>query len=602
MAKFSVECPKCGTMNLAKTGLFAKKQFPCARCGHTIVVNNMKRVARKCPYCGKISMIDAGLKGKYVCLNCNKKVEVSQAIKIKDVEINCPICKQKVSFPYEDGQKEATCPICQGTIDIEEIYERQRAIDESKEAIIEYNGDNETFVHKHEVENFKYGSVIIVNPNQEAMFIHDGVIAKTFTPGRYVLDKTAIRALGQEVDEGDTAFSTSIYFVNKTHQQGIHWAVPNVTVTDPEYNMQFKVSLSGQLGFKVVDSSLLLMDIIGTDSHLGNAAFLNGELLQESQVKTLDGFYRSILIQNVNSVLPSIITYNNLSLATINENYRILGEKIRASLNGEFEKIGLAVPDFSLESIFFPEIPENANYHKLVQMKNASIMEKKEVEREKEHSDLRAEADINRISNVADVETAHILAERRTQNTQDENEILHEAKELEKLKLKETERLMVERNDLDLATSTLREMGQANSDVTKLQGEAEASAIRATGVAEADVMKAKGYTEKDLMVHKEHLVIDEKLPELAAIMDEKEKELFEKEVIMASIKAGKSENNEDSDESGNWDCECGKTGLTGKFCPECGKGRPSVITSWDCACGKTGLTGKFCPECGKARP
>lgn len=48
-----------------------------------------------------------------------------------------------------------------------------------------------------------------------------------------------------------------------------------------------------------------------------------------------------------------------------------------------------------------------------------------------------------------------------------------------------------------------------------------------------------------------------------------------------------------------WDCSCGKTGLSSKFCPECGAARPQT---WDCACGTKGLKSKFCPDCGTPRP
>ena len=53
-----------------------------------------------------------------------------------------------------------------------------------------------------------------------------------------------------------------------------------------------------------------------------------------------------------------------------------------------------------------------------------------------------------------------------------------------------------------------------------------------------------------------------------------------------------------------WTCACGQSGITGKFCPNCGKAKPApapAAGSWKCACGAT-ATGKFCPECGKPRP
>lgn len=52
---------------------------------------------------------------------------------------------------------------------------------------------------------------------------------------------------------------------------------------------------------------------------------------------------------------------------------------------------------------------------------------------------------------------------------------------------------------------------------------------------------------------------------------------------------------------GTWDCSCGHTGNTGKFCMECGKPKPSEATGWNCSCGAVNL-GKFCTECGAKKP
>ncbi|MBE6678773.1 MAG: hypothetical protein E7597_08280, partial [Ruminococcaceae bacterium] len=51
-------------------------------------------------------------------------------------------------------------------------------------------------------------------------------------------------------------------------------------------------------------------------------------------------------------------------------------------------------------------------------------------------------------------------------------------------------------------------------------------------------------------------------------------------------------------EASTWCCTCGKTGLSSKFCPDCGTARPDT---WDCACGTKGLKSKFCPDCGAKR-
>ena len=50
-----------------------------------------------------------------------------------------------------------------------------------------------------------------------------------------------------------------------------------------------------------------------------------------------------------------------------------------------------------------------------------------------------------------------------------------------------------------------------------------------------------------------------------------------------------------------WNCVCGKSGITSKFCPECGKAMPVNNTVWNCSCGCSNISSKFCPDCGQKK-
>lgn len=641
MAKITVECPKCKTVNEVRIGLFAKKQIPCGRCQMMINIAVARKVVKQCPHCGKMTVVDEAKvsNNKYICVSCHKKVNFLEAPTIRDVQVTCPHCRQDVILPFDENNPETECPICRKTIDVAVEFNKQTIIQNQVASVIEYHGDNNTFIHKHEVENFKYGSTLIVNASQEAIFLNNGAVLKVFAPGRYPLNQEFIFTLGGSVDLGDGAFSSKVYFINKTRQQGIRWTVPNVTVTDPEHDMQFKVSLSGQLGLQVQDSRSLLENFTGTTAGIDQAAFLDKDFSTEASGKTLGGFYRGVLVQNVNATLPGIITYNKLSLATINEHYRVLGEKIRESLNAEFGKIGLSVPDFTLESVFFPQIPENENYHTLVKLKNASKLDRKLTERELERNDMEAELALHKMQNRNALSEAEALAARKLQGIADDTEIIHETKETEKLRIAEEQRLIVEHNDLSLTAENMRTMGEvsgdviratgmAEADVLKAKGLAEGEVLHAKGMAEADTMRAKGYTGKDEMKHYENMEINRQLPELGTYFDQKDKEIFAQDMVREAMSIERER------VQLQWNCSCGNHGITGAFCPncgtpkaavpnnnapwtcpkcgkqgntdnfcaDCGEKRPSVVTSWNCACGKTGISSKFCPSCGKQRP
>ena len=55
--------------------------------------------------------------------------------------------------------------------------------------------------------------------------------------------------------------------------------------------------------------------------------------------------------------------------------------------------------------------------------------------------------------------------------------------------------------------------------------------------------------------------------------------------------------------AGGWICpKCGKAGITGKFCPECGTKKPEEGGGWTCPSCGTVNKGKFCLECGAKKP
>ena len=70
MAKFKMECDRCGQPIEVKTGLFVskKKYFTC-ECG--LSTRAIKKVEEKCPNCGKYFIYDRSKEMSPVCPKCN---------------------------------------------------------------------------------------------------------------------------------------------------------------------------------------------------------------------------------------------------------------------------------------------------------------------------------------------------------------------------------------------------------------------------------------------------------------------------------------------------------------------------------------------------
>ena len=103
-------------------------------------------------------------------------------------------------------------------------------------SVIRYEGDNDTFIWKHPIEDFNFGSQLIVHESQEAIFFKDGQALDLFTAGRYTLKTQQLPILGElyRLATNDNIFHSEVYFINKTVQTAFKWGTADkVRFIDP---------------------------------------------------------------------------------------------------------------------------------------------------------------------------------------------------------------------------------------------------------------------------------------------------------------------------------------------------------------------------------
>lgn len=562
MAKFVLECPYCERHIEAKTGLFARRKISCT-CGHTIDVKTEKMATRSCPNCNNLVVFDVSKKDKVKCPVCRKPIRAIDD-KSKMVEFSCAQCgiglhTVKTADTYQ-------CPICDYVNNVTEQVKKSQIRKDGFASVIKYEGDNDTLVWKHPIEDFNMGSQLIVHESQEAIFFKDGQALDLFGAGRYTLETQQLPLIEKIYNlptDTEGTFHSEVYFVNLATRMANKWGTDTkVRMFDPTSGLHVELGASGEYSLRVINSRKLLLKLVGTSSSLTHDELMHGDR----------AFFRSLVVAQVKSYLAQVIKESNISVLEIDAHLMTLSESLRQRINIVLEEYGLLMPEFFVARIVTPD--EDPNFRRMKEQYAAEYLQVRDEE-------------IRR-------KTAEAAAQRKTVEAETEA----------RMKIIEA---------------------QGDAEALKIKAMAEADAYRAQALAEAEEMRAKGYTyqqETARMIGMETMQngitgsggdggsgimgsigdlagLGISLGAVGSVMG-MTKEVMNP-IMETTSQLGKSIGGAMLD---SWDCVCGNKGITAKFCGECGakKPEPKIVDMWNCSCGNTGITAKFCGECGKPRP
>lgn len=582
MGKFFISCPKCGTLNPASTSFFSKKTIVCANCKEDIDVKASRNIARRCPHCNNTYVIDQSKTSK--CPGCGRPYG-------NLVKIVCPSCSCQVEVS-NDVEKD-TCPICNADIFVRRELERAKQVHANTISIIKYEGDNNAFIYKHPIEDFNLGTQLIVHESQEAIFFYCGEALSPFRAGRYTLSTENIPML-RNVTDGNTSgaspFHAEVYFTNLTDHVGLPWGTSErIIFIEPRYNIPLELRAFGTIGLKVVDSLKLIKKLVGTTSSFSASSIFEGR----DDGTELPGFFKSPLLTEIKSYLPTVINQYGLNILNLDAHLKELSAGMLVQIKYLFEKYGLEVTEFNINSVTVPK--DNDSYKRILRLQTEAGLKGQELNLDASIAETRT----NLEARVLGAELNKVQAQGRISEAQ---------------------------ATINANMARINAQGEADAVALKTRGEgfATADVNRAMGMTEADVMRAKGITEKDYV---------------NADVDKAQWDAFGKmgsnvnlsggsgggsnitgDIVglatglkVADYTLGKMDNlnlfgnNNNSAApqsavpSAAWDCSCGKTGNLKNFCGSCGKPRYSTST-WTCSsCGCIGNTENFCENCGKPK-
>ncbi len=456
MVKFAVECPVCGKYAEAKKGFLAKKKIDCS-CGNVIDIRTDKFAFRECPHCGNQVVFDQTKGEDAICPVCHEKIN-TLAEKQKVGEFSCAQCGVKLMAVRSASIY--TCPVCDCVNDVQERLMAEKIKKDGLASIIKYEGDNNTFIWKHPIENFNYGSQLIVHESQEAIFFKDGQALDLFGPGRYTLETQQLPLLEkvyQLPTDTEGTFHSEVYFINKTVQMAIKWGTPEkVRFIDPLTGTPLELGASGEMNIQVSNARKLLIKLVGT---------MKGVSWEEEQglTKSLQASFRPLISSAVKTNLSVVIKNEAIDLLEIDEKLDIISESLRNKILPGFEEYGLTIPQFYVTNVVLPE--NDPNFKRIRELHTITLQSKI----------IQAEAN---------VKTAQAQGETQYRTAQEQSkaaiETAHREVELQR-QLTETE------------------IARREAERKIIEAQAEVQTQRMAGLTEAEIMKAKGYSQKDVL-------------------------------------------------------------------------------------------------------
>lgn len=192
--------------------------------------------------------------------------------------------------------------------------------------------------------DIKLGAQLIVQPNQEAVFVRSGKALDKYGPGRYTLTTMNVPILTRllTIPWEKSPFQAQVYFIGKQTFIDQKWGTRQpITVRDKDFGI-VRLRANGKFAFRVADSGLFLDTIVGTAGK-----YSTDDITQ---------YLKDLVVTRLTDMLASGNT-SLLDLPAQFDELRATGLKL---ISEEFTKYGLQMMDFFLNSITPPDEVQKA--------------------------------------------------------------------------------------------------------------------------------------------------------------------------------------------------------------------------------------------------
>lgn len=216
--------------------------------------------------------------------------------------------------------------------------------------VIQFNGipNRNWLVYRYPGDSFVWGSQLVVKEGQIAVFVKGGKALDYFSAGTHTLNSQNIPLLQGIINipfGGRTPFTAEVYYINKTAKLDMLWGTSDpISLIDPKYSVRLRVRAFGQFGIRISDFRVFLTELIGA---VGNSQVVKYDLVLN--------YFKGVIVTKAKSMIADIIINQKISVLEIAPRLEEVSGMLQQRLTREFERFGIEIVNFFLNSINFPD-------------------------------------------------------------------------------------------------------------------------------------------------------------------------------------------------------------------------------------------------------
>lgn len=212
--------------------------------------------------------------------------------------------------------------------------------------VLKHDFAENEIVYRYPEEDFMSGSLLFVQPGQEAVLIKDGDQDGPYTNGRYALNTNELPGISKFVNKtysGGKAFNCFLYFINKAKPVNVYWGTPHpIMVRDGETAREVRMMANGTMAFTISNSLQFIERMNGQENSFTS--------------EDIGDFLFSKFIERITSMISANfdeLEQVGMPVKRIQSQTAAISDKIkeRAIAEKMFDAYGLKLTEFSVFEI-----------------------------------------------------------------------------------------------------------------------------------------------------------------------------------------------------------------------------------------------------------